>query len=107
MNAMNMPIPTVMAVFNGAGTAWKIISRSFVADRTTMIRPLITTRPIASAQVTWPTTLTARKELMPRPAARPNGRFATRPNRIVMTPAVSPVTAATWAPSSVAPVTSA
>ena len=52
MNAMNRPMPTVIAVFSGAGTALKIISRRLVADSSTMIRPLMTTRPIASAQVT-------------------------------------------------------
>ena len=106
MNAMNRPMPTVMAVFSGAGTALKIISRRLVADSSTMMRPLMTTSPMASAQVTWPTTLTARNELMPSPAANPNGRFATTPNRMVITPAVRPVTAATWLACSQPPSTS-
>ena len=50
------------------------------------MRPLMTTRPMASGQVTWPTTETARNELMPRPAAKAKGRRVTRPNSTVMTP---------------------
>ena len=110
MNAMNRPMPTVIAAFSGCGTAWKIAVRMPVAPNSTMSTPLITTRPIASGQVTWPTTETARKELMPRPAASANGSRAMRPNRIVMTPAVRPVAApicaacsAWWATSLVPP----
>jgi hypothetical protein len=95
MNAMNRPMPTVMAVFSSAGTALKISTRRPVDARSTMMRPLMTTRPIASGHVTCPTTLTARNELMPRPAAMPKGRLEITPMRIVMTPAVSAVTALT------------
>ena len=95
MNAMNRPMPTVIASFSWIGTALKIMRRRPVAASSTMMRPLMTTRPIASGQVTWPTTDTARNELMPRPAAKANGRRVTRPNSTVMTPAVSAVTAAT------------
>ncbi len=97
MNAMNRPMPTVIAALSCAGTAVKIIVRMPVSARITITTPLMTTRPIASAQVTWCTTLTARNELIPRPAAMPNGRFATRPIAIVITPATRPVAAATCA----------
>lgn len=95
MNAMNRPMPTVMAALSWAGTAVKIIVRMPVNARITMITPLMTTRPIASAQVTCCTTLTARNELIPSPAAMPNGRFAMMPIAMVMTPATRPVAAAT------------
>jgi hypothetical protein len=71
-----------------------------------MIRPLMTTRPIASAHVSEPTRVVATKELMPRPAANANGRRAMRPNRMVITPAASDVVAVTCANSSFCPVTS-
>ncbi len=57
MKAMNRPMPTVMAIFSCTGTASKIRRRRPVAASSTMMRPLMTTRPIASGQVTWPTTL--------------------------------------------------
>src|SRR5690554_1048240 len=107
MNAMNRPMPTVMAILSWIGTASKIMRRRLVADSSTMMRPLITTRPIASGQVTWPTTLTARNELMPRPAANANGRREISPNRMVMTPEVRAVTAATWVNPRELPSTSA
>ena len=95
MNAMNRPMPTVIASFSCTGTASKIIFRSPVAASSTMITPLMTTRAMASGQVTSWMTLNARNALMPRPAANPNGRRVTSPNRIVMTPAVRAVTAPT------------
>ena len=49
-------------------------TRRPVAASRTMMSPLMTTMPIASGQVTWPTTLNARNELMPSPAAKANGR---------------------------------
>ena len=52
MKAMNRPMPTVIAVFSWIGTALKIIRRRPVAASSTMMRPLMTTRPIASGQVT-------------------------------------------------------
>jgi len=94
MKAMNRPIPTVIAVFSCCGTALKIKRRRPVAASSTMMSPLMTTRPIASCQVRICTTLTARNELMPRPAAKANGRRATRPNSTVMKPALNAVTAA-------------
>ena len=62
-----------------------------------MITPLITTRPIASGQLRVPTTVVARNELMPRPAAKANGNRANTPNRIVITPAANDVVADTCA----------
>ena len=95
MKAMKRPIPTVIASFSSIGTASKIMRRRPVAARITMSTPLITTSAIASGQVTWPTTVNARNALMPRPAANANGSRLTMPKRIVMTPAVSAVTAPT------------
>ena len=89
---MNSPIPAVIAIFNCMGTASKISFRSPDAASATMMRPLMTTSPIASGQVTVPTTEEARNELIPSPAAKANGNRATTPNRIVITPAVSAVT---------------
>ena len=43
---------------------------------------------------------------MPRPVAIANGKLATRPKTIVMTPATSAVTAATCGTESVMPSTS-
>ena len=71
-----------------------------------MMSPLMTTRPMASGQVTDPTTAVARKELIPSPAANANGSRATTPNRIVMTPATRAVTADTCANCSEFPATS-
>ena len=95
MNRMNSPMPAVIASLSSIGTASKTILRSPVTARSTMIRPLMTTRPIASGQVSEPTTVVARKELMPSPAANAKGSRAMRPNRIVMTPAASDVMAET------------
>ncbi len=67
MKAMNRPMPTVIAVLRASGTASKIIRRSPVTASSTMMSPLMTTRPIASGQVTPPTIPTARNELMPSP----------------------------------------
>ena len=106
MNAMNRPMPTVMAAFSSLGTARKMAVRAPVTPKSTIRMPLMTTRPMASGHVTSLITETARKELMPSPAARPNGRLATSPNRMVITPAVSPVTAPTCAADSQPPATS-
>ena len=84
-------MPAVIASLSCIGTASKTSLRSPVAARITMMRPLMTTSPIASGQVSEPTRVVATNELMPRPAANANGSRAMRPNRIVMTPAVSDV----------------
>jgi hypothetical protein len=83
------PIPAVMASLSCMGTASNTSLRSPVTASSTMINPSMTTRPIASGQVSEPTTVVARNELMPSPAANANGSRAMRPNRIVMTPAAS------------------
>ena len=93
MNKMNSPMPAVIAILSCMGTASKISRRSPEAASATMMRPLMTTSPIASGQVRVPTTDEARNELIPSPAAKANGSRATTPNRIVITPAVSAVTA--------------
>jgi hypothetical protein len=72
-----------------------------------MMSPLMTTRPIASAQVSEPTNVVATNEFRPSPAANANGSRATTPNRIVMTPAASDVVAETCSNSSLFPETSA
>src|SRR5690606_13512335 len=59
-----------------------------------------------SGQLTCPTTLTARNELIPSPAANANGSRETSPNRMGITPEVSAVTAATWVNPSELPSTS-
>jgi hypothetical protein len=61
---------------------------------------------MASGHVRSPTTVVARNELMPSPAANANGSRAIRPNRMVITPAASDVVAETWAKSRVLPSTS-
>ena len=107
MNMMNRPMPAVMASFSGMGTASKIMRRRPVTAIATMMRPSMTTRPIASGQVRTPTTELARNELMPSPAANAKGRRATTPNRMVMAPAASDVTAETWPKGSLCPAMSA
>jgi len=67
------------------------IRRRPVTASSTMINPSMTTKPIASDQLSEPTTVVARKELMPSPAANANGIRAMAPKRIVMTPAASDV----------------
>ena len=106
MKAMKSPMPTVMASFSCTGTASKIIFRRPVAASRTMITPLMTTSAIASGQLIEPTIENARNALMPRPAAKANGRRVTRPNSTVMTPAVSAVAAATALPERTVPSTS-
>ncbi len=107
MKRMNRPMPAVIASLSCMGTASNTSLRSPVAARTTMMSPLMTTSPMASGQVSDPTTVVARNELMPRPAANANGSRAKTPKRIVITPAASDVVADTCAKSSLLPSTSA
>ena len=51
MNAMNRPMPTLIAVFSSSGTARNTAVRKPVSTSTRMIRPSRTTMPIASGQV--------------------------------------------------------
>jgi hypothetical protein len=97
MNMMNNPIPAVIASLSCMGTASKTSRRNPVTASATMMRPLITTRPIASGHVTVLTTVVARNELMPSPAANANGSRANTPNRMVITPAARDVVAETCA----------
>ena len=106
MKAMNAPIPAAIAILSGSGMALNTAVRNPVRPRITMITPLTTTRPIASGQVTCGAIVTATRVLMPRPVAIANGKLATRPKTIVMTPATSAVTAATCGTESVMPSTS-
>ena len=106
MNRMNSPMPAVIASLSCMGTASKTSLRSPVTASSTMMAPLITTRPIASGQLRVPTTVVARNELMPRPAAKANGNRANTPNRIVITPAANDVVADTCAKFNLWPKTS-
>ena len=87
-------MPTEIATFSWAGTAWKTASRKPVSTRTRITRPSITTRPIASAQVIWLAIENATNAFSPRPVASASGKLATTPIRIVITPATSAVPAA-------------
>lgn len=106
MKVMNRPMPTVIAAFRSLGMALKMAVRAPVSAKITMTMPLSRTRPMASGQVTSPMTETARKELMPSPAASPKGRFATKPKTMVSRPAVRPVAAPTAAAGRKFPATS-
>ncbi|NYD25062.1 hypothetical protein BJ968_004671 [Kineococcus aurantiacus] len=72
---MNRPMPTLMAVFSGAGTARKTASRSPVRTSTRMTSPSMTTSPMASAHVMSGRLATpkARKAFRPSPVARARG----------------------------------
>ena len=94
IRAMNRPMPTEMAIFSWAGTAWKTASRKPVSTSTRMTTPSITIRPIASAQVIWEAMEKATNAFRPRPVASASGKFATTPIRMVITPATSAVPAA-------------
>ncbi|CPU66284.1 Uncharacterised protein [Mycobacteroides abscessus] len=105
MSAMNRPMPTLMAVFSSSGTARKTASRNPVSTSTRMMRPSMTTRPIASAHVTPGSDAIeyATTALRPSPAASPSGKFAKTPMASVMTPATSAVAAAILPKSGSAP----
>ena len=108
MMEMNRPMPTAIAAFSDGGIASNTAERKPDTASATMMRPSMTTRPIASAQVSpsLATNVTATRVLMPRPAAMPNGYFAHAPNRMVMTPAANAVMAATCGTDSTVPSTS-
>jgi hypothetical protein len=92
---MNRPMPTEMAVFSCVGTALNTAVRNPVSTSTRMISPSRTTSPIASAQAICGTIVYATNALRPRPAASASGKLATRPIRMLSTPATSAVAAAT------------
>ena len=70
-----------------------------------MMMPSMTTKPIASGQVSpcCPTMVTATSVLMPKPVAIPNGYFAITPNKMLITPAANAVAAATCGMPSTTP----
>ena len=87
-------MPTEMATFSWAGTAWKTASRKPVSTSTRMTRPSSTIRPMASAQVICAAIENATNAFSPSPVASASGKLATTPIRIVITPATSAVPAA-------------
>lgn len=70
---MKQPMPAAIAALSAAGMARKTAVRKPVTPSSTMMTPSITTKPIASGQLTCGATLTASRLLTPRPAAMPNG----------------------------------
>jgi len=105
MIVMNRPMPTLMAVLSAGGTAWKTALRKPVSTRTVMMRPSMTTRPMASGQVI-PGSLAipkVTKALRPSPVASASGKLATMPMSRVITPATRAVVAATIARFGVLP----
>ncbi len=103
MSAMNRPMPTLIAVFSSAGTAWNTAVRKPVSTSTRMIRPSRTTRPIASAQDMPDAMENATNALSPSPVASASGKLATTPIRMVSRPATSAVAAAIMARSGASP----
>ena len=103
--AMNMPMPTLMATFIEFGMALNTAVRKPVMARVQMMMPSMTTRPMASAQVSpcCPTSVTATSVFSPKPVAIPKGYFAITPKRMHITPATSAVTAATCGMPSTVP----
>ena len=101
------PIPTAIAVFSCGGMASNTARRKPVSTSTVISRPSSTIRPMISGQESWVAAKTATIALMPRPAASANGYRPTTPMRIVITPAISAVTAATEVNGRVFPLMSA
>ena len=106
---MNRPMPTTIADFSEAGTALNTAVRKPVSTSTNMITPAQMISPMACAQVSPGVVaiVTARNALTPRPVATANGVLATTPIRIVMTPPIRAVMAATRSTPRVAPAESA
>ena len=92
-------MPTEIATLSGPGIALKTALRKPVSTSTRMMTPSMTTRPMRSAKVIlsaeWVMTMPVMRPLMPSPAASAIGKFATRPMRIDMTPAMTAVPTAT------------
>ena len=95
ISAMNRPIPTEIAIFNWVGTARKTAVLNPVKTKIRMINPSSTTKPMASAQVILEAIPTATNVFKPNPVAMANGKLATTPIKMVITPAMSAVAAAT------------
>ena len=105
MMVMKRPMPTTIAIFSPEGTALNTASRNPQSTSTNMTTPDTTIRPMMSGQVR-PGVVAIVAEMNPEtpsPAERANGYRATRPMRIVMTPATMAVAAATWGMPSVCP----
>ena len=109
MSEMNRPMPTTIAVLSDDGTALKTAVRNPVRTRKNMMTPAHTTRPMRFSQVRSGVVemVAARKALMPRPADMAKGWLAMTPIRMVMTPEINAVAAATRARPSSEPLASA
>ncbi len=105
-NAMNRPMPTAILPLSGCGTALNTIVRTPVTTNSSTTMPLTNTSPITAGHVIIGAKDTATSVLSPKPAAIANGKFATTPMRMVITPATRAVTAVTWSTGRIAPVTS-
>jgi hypothetical protein len=70
---MNNPMPTAMALLSWAGMARNTATRKPVNTSTVMIRPSITTMPIAAGHDIRVATWKATKALSPSPVASANG----------------------------------
>ena len=96
MNAMNRPMPTLIACLSGSGIASMMICRRPVTTRKQMPRPSMTTRPMASGHDIVGAIWNATTLLRPRPAAIANGRLPPTPMMNVITAATSAVAADSW-----------
>ena len=97
IRAMNSPIPTEIAIFNWAGTALNTAVLNPVKTRIVIIIPSRTINPMASAQVICEAIPTATKVFRPKPVAIASGYLPITPMRMVKTPAIRAVIAATSA----------
>ena len=70
---MNRPMPTEIAIFSCAGTAWKTAVRKPVSTRTRITTPSSTISPIASDQLICRAIETATKAFRPEPVASASG----------------------------------
>ena len=89
MNAMNNPIPALMAVFIVCGIASTIASLILVTVRSMNISPSMNTAVRANCQEQFipKQTVYTKKAFSPKPGARPNGIFAT--NDITRVPTIA------------------
>ena len=103
MKAMNSPMPTLIACLRANGIASRIVCRSPVRTSSTMPKPSITTRPIASGQVMVGARVKATREFRPSPVAMASGRLPTMPMSAVMTAATRAVEVVSCATDSTCP----
>ena len=73
ISAMNRPMPTLIAVFSWAGTAWNTALRNPVSTSTRITMPSSTTSPIASCQDIPDAIEKATNAFRPRPVASASG----------------------------------